>query len=173
MSGTTKPRGDAKLKTLPDALQEQLWQYARRNTIEKTLAWLAEKHGVVSSARALSEFFSWYPRTALVRQSENFATSFEKTLRKLPELKITGEQASQLAEVAFEIQAAQDRDPALFLALQKGKANREKLRLEERRVALLEKKAAQADAAREIVNNSQLSEEEQAQQVRALFGMGS
>lgn len=173
MATTKKARGDAVLKNLPDALQEELYQFLRRNTQEKALAWLKTTHAVESSARALTSFWQWYPRSCVLRQREDFARNMEQTLRKLPELKLSAQQASEIAEVSFELQAAQDRDSELFLALQKGKNNREKLTLESRRVALLEKKAAQADKAREIVNNSQLSEEEQAQQVRALFGMGS
>ena len=167
-----KPRGDAKLKTLPDALQEELWQFLRRTTAEKAAAWLEKTHGVATSAGALSEFFSWYPRTGWLKQSANFASNLEATIRKLPELRISAEQASEIAQVSFEIQAAQNRDSELFLALQKGKLEARKTDQNERRVALQEKKAALADQAKDIMGNKKLSEEEQAAQVRSLFGMG-
>jgi hypothetical protein len=170
MATLTKARGDAVLKNLPDALQEELYQYLRRNTQEKALAWLATSHGIKTSARALTGFWQWYPRSAFLRNAESFASTLEKTIRKLPELKITGQQASEIAEVTFELQAAQDRDPELFLALQKGKANREKLRLESRRVALLEQKAAQADKAKEVNDDASLTEAEKLHRYRQIFG---
>lgn len=125
-----KPRGDAKLKTLPDALQEKLWQVLRRTTNEKAIAWLKEEHGVDTSPSALSEFFSWYPRQATLRTAASTSDELASTLRKLPELKVTAEQAARIAQVNFEIQAARDRDPALFAALRKGELEAERLRLE-------------------------------------------
>jgi hypothetical protein len=44
--------------------------------------------------------------------------------------------------------------------------------LTERRVSLLEKKAAQADQAKGIVGDQALSDEQKAAQLRSLFGMG-
>jgi hypothetical protein len=123
-----KPRGDAKLKTLPDALQEALWQFLRQTTAEKAAAWLMAEHGVKTSTGALSEFFAWYPRTGWLKQSAAFASDLEATIKKLPELRISAEQASQVAQVSFEIQAAQNRDPELYGML--GRAALEKRRLE-------------------------------------------
>lgn len=125
-----KPRGDAKLKTLPDALQEELHQVLRRTTTEKAAAWLLEKHEVKTSAASLSEFFSWYPRTGWLKQSASFAANLEATIKKLPQLRISAEQASQVAQVSFEIQAAQNRDPELFAMLSKGELERARLRLD-------------------------------------------
>lgn len=165
-----KPRGDAKLKTLPDALQETLFQTLRRTTAEKTAAWLLEKHGVATSTGSLSEFFSWYPRTGWLKQSAAFATNLEATIKKLPELKISAEQASQVAQVSFEIQAAQNNDPELFLALQDGKLKAAKLQLDERKVKLLEAKAAQADQGKAVASDEDLSPEEQLAKFRQIFG---
>lgn len=128
-----KPRGDAKLKTLPDALQESLWQQLRRTSLAKAQTWLLEKHAVKSSAGALSEFFSWFPRQATLRSAAATSDELAATLRKMPELQLSAAQAKQVAQVNFEIQAARDRDPALFAALRKGL-------LEERRQALEEAK---------------------------------
>lgn len=165
-----KPRGDAKLKTLPDALQETLWQLLRRTTAEKAAAWLAKTHEVQTSAGALSEFFSWYPRAGWLKQSAAFATNLEATLRKLPELKITAEQASQVAQASFEIQAAQNRDPELFLALQKGKLEVVKVAQSERKIKLLEAKAALADQGKKVATDAELSPEEQLSKFKQIFG---
>lgn len=125
-----KPRGEAILKNLPDALQEQLWQVARRMTLVKAVAWLAEKHDVSVSVTTLSDWFSWYPRSLTLRMAARTSDELEATLKKMPELKIAADQAAKVAQVNFEIQAAQDRDPALYSALRKGELERERLRLE-------------------------------------------
>lgn len=124
-----KPRGDAKLKTLPDALQEQLWQLLRRTTVEKATVWLKTTHGVETSAAALSQFFSWYPRQATLRSAASFADQLKATVAKLPELAVTADQAASIAQVAFEIQAAQDKDPKLFIDLQYLKTKKAELAL--------------------------------------------
>lgn len=166
-----KPRGDAKLKTLPDALQEELFQRLRRTSAVKVIAWLQEKHAVKTSAGSLSDFFSWYPRSGWLKQSAAFATDLEATIKKLPELQITAEKAAQVAQVAFEIQAAQNRDPELFLALRKNAHDSATLRLNERKVKLLEAKAAQADQAREISGNADLTPAEKEQRIKQVFGI--
>lgn len=130
MSNVKKPRGDATLKKLPDALQEELWQHLRKNTQEKTLSWLDTTHGVCTSARALTEFYSWYPRSLTLRMAAATSDQLEHTLKKMPELKVTAEQARAVAMINFEIQAAQDRDPALFTALRKGELETQRLQLE-------------------------------------------
>jgi septal ring factor EnvC (AmiA/AmiB activator) len=125
-----KPRGEAILKNLPDALQEELWQTARRTTLAKALAWLQATHGVEVSEATLSVFFSWYPRSLTLRLAASTSSQLEATLRNLPALKVTAEQARSVAQVNFEIQAAQDRDPVLFAALRKGELEAQRLQLE-------------------------------------------
>jgi len=125
-----KPRGDAKLKTLPDALQEELFQRLRRTTAEKAAAWLFKTHEVATSAGALSEFFSWYPRSCTLRMAARSSDQLLAQLRKMPELKLAADDAKKIAQVNFEMQAAQDRDPVLFAALRKGELEVARLQLE-------------------------------------------
>ncbi len=171
-SDQKKQRGDAVLKNMGDRLMEEFFQVLRTTTQDAALAWLLKEHGIKSSTRACSEFFVWYPRQGRLKQIANFAHDLETTIKKLPELKITAEQASDVAQVAFEIRAAQDNDAELFLALKKDRREAKKISLDERRIQLLERKAAQADEAQKITNDSSLSDEEKAQQMRSLFGMG-
>lgn len=125
-----KPRGDAVLKNLPDALQEELWQKLRRQTLTKVRTWLLETHELVSSETTLSHFFSWYPRSLTLRNAARSSSNLQGTLEKLSELKITAAQAAAIAQVEFELLAAEDRDPALFASLRKGEREAERLRLE-------------------------------------------
>jgi hypothetical protein len=164
-----KPRADSVLKTLPDALQENLFQQLRHNTLEKVQAWLAEKHEVKTSTAALSTFWAWYQSSSL-KPAAAFADSLAKQIEKMPELALKAEQATAITQTVFELQAAQDRDPKLFLALGNARLKREKLKLDERKVRILEAKAALADKAQEVADNKSLTEAEQLQRYRQIFG---
>lgn len=59
MSATRKPRGDAKLKTLPEARQEQIAELLASKTLAEVKAELAQD-GLHTSVNALSEFWSWW-----------------------------------------------------------------------------------------------------------------
>lgn len=130
-----KPRGDSILKNLPDALQEQLFQFLRRNTQEKTVAWLKETHGIATSAPTLTRFFDWYARQGWLKQSVSIADQLKAEFAKLPQLRKDAQTVGEIAQVSFEILAAQNRDPKFFLEL-----TRE--RREERRLALEREKFA-------------------------------
>lgn len=125
-----KARGDAVLKNMPDALQEEFYQLLRRTTQEKALAWLEQTHGIKSSTPSATAFFQWYPRQMTLRAAAATSTQLEETIKKIPALKVTAAQARQVAQINFEIQAAQNRDPELYLALGKGALEAERLRLE-------------------------------------------
>jgi hypothetical protein len=55
-----------------------------------------------------------------------------------------------------------------YLKVQEQRADR---RLEERRVAILEQKAKQAEEAEEVTSDKKLSPEEKQTRLRAIFGM--
>lgn len=127
---SSKPRGDSKLKNLPDALQEELFQYLRRHTQEKTLAWLREAHGISSSPSALSVFFDWYPRQGWLKQSASIADQLTREVAKLPQLKQDAATVGQIAQVSFELLAAQNRDAKFFLDLSRERREERRLQLE-------------------------------------------
>lgn len=115
----SKPRADAKLKTLPDPVQEQLFELYRKKSVSDCLDWLIDKHGVESSAGALSEFYSWYPLSRPLEQSKKFADEFKAALAANPELRLDAEQLSIAGQIAFEQQALAKGDVAAFVQLRK------------------------------------------------------
>jgi hypothetical protein len=145
MSAAQKARGDSVLKTLPDALQEELWQLCRRVPYAKARAWLKEKHGIETSETALSKFFTWYSRQGWLRQSSTFGDHLKGALEADPEFAGKAAAAAKAAGHAFEIMAAMDRDPKLYVALRRDEREREKLRQSGQRLDLLIKKAALVD----------------------------
>ena len=174
---SSKPRGDSKLATLPPLAQEALFQYLRGHTQEATLAWLLEKHAVRSSPSALSGFWVWYQRQGWLKQSADFADQLKASIEKLPALAGRAQEVSQIAQAAFEIQAAQDRDLGAHLALAKSRTKAAELRLKEqnlllaeRKVVLLEAKAALADKGKAVASDDGLSEAEQLARFKQIFG---
>jgi hypothetical protein len=165
-----KPRGDSKLKTLPDALQEELFQRLRRTTGAKVRAWLQAAHELDTSEAALSEFFSWYARAGWVKQSVSIADQLKTQIAQLPQLKEDAKTVSEIAQVSFEIMAAQNRDSKFFLDLMRERREQARLALDERKVKILEAKAALADAAKAVAGDANLTEAEQLIRYKQIFG---
>lgn len=165
-----KPRGDSKLKTLPDALQEELFQRLRRTTSAKVRAWLQATHELDTSEAALSEFYSWYARQGWVKQSVSIADQLKTEVAKLPQLKADAKTVSEIAQVSFEILAAQNRDTKFFLDLQRERREQSRLALDERKVKLLEAQAALANQAKAVAGDTNLTEAEQLIRYRQIFG---
>lgn len=126
-----KARGDAILKTQGDQLQAEIFAHMRANTHAKTLEWLQETHGIqIKSGATLTEFWKWYRRTRFLERAARASSRLEEALPKLADARITADQARQVAQVEFELQAAEESDPDLFSALRKGELERDRLTLE-------------------------------------------
>ncbi len=168
---SAKPRGDAKLKTLPPAVQKEL--YARCSGPggnAAAAAWLKAEHGVTAGTGTFSNFWQWYPFS--VSASADFARTFEQELSKLPELQGDAEKLSRLGQVGFEMMAMRMQDLEGYATLKKLRLKEHEQSLTERRVALLEQAAKERDTAKKITGDESLSDTEKAQRMRALFGMG-
>jgi hypothetical protein len=125
-----KPRGEAILKNLPDKLQAELWEVCRRKTFPVALAWLESAHGIKVSVPTASVWFSWYPRSLTLRSAAEVSSQLEDALKKRPELAKTAQDAREIAQINFELQAARDQDPSLFAMLRRGELEKERLQLE-------------------------------------------
>jgi len=125
-----KARGDAVLKTMGDALQEEFYQQLRHTTQAKALKWLEETHGLKVSAGVATNFWQWYPRSCVLRRAARTSDQLEASLNKMPELREKADLARKVAQVNFELMAAENRDPAMFSMLGKASLEKEKLQLE-------------------------------------------
>ncbi len=112
-----KPRADSVLKSLPLGQQEKLFTLLRATSYEKALPIVAKEFGVRTSTGSLSQFFSWYPLSR--RLAKSFADQLTATLKANPSLNLDADKLSAVAQVAFEAQAVQEQDPALFIGLRK------------------------------------------------------
>ncbi len=167
-----KARGDAVLKTLPDPLQAELYARYQKQSGPAVVAWLRETHGIKSNTASLSNFSHWFPFSRPLEMSAKFAEQFKAALKHDPNLKLNAEELSLAGQIAFEQQALQMQDLEGFVALRKVRLKEAEQSLNARRIVILEKQAALADKAASITGNQELSDEEKAAQMRALFGMG-
>ena len=160
------------LKTLPKDRQAEIAEHAQAHTLAETTAWLREQ-GVSAGRTALSGWLSWWAWQQRFRLVEADALSFmEQVRRRRPELSEV--EIEQFGNDFFQLEAIKLGDPKTFLAFRGARARAEiekrKLDLAERRVRLLEEKAHQADEAERVLR-SDLSDEEKAQRMRAVFGL--
>lgn len=113
-----KPRGDSKLKTLPPAVQAELFtQCQGKGGYEAARAWLLAEHNVKTSAGSLSNFFGWYPFS--LSATASYAQQFEAEIKKLPELAKDAAQLSQLSQICFEMLAMRTNDLEGYATLKK------------------------------------------------------
>ena len=179
-----KPRGDSKLDNLPEqhflALRDGFLT-RRFRTYDEALSWLEVECGVSSSPAALSGFFRRecapvikQRRSIAALRAEAWGDACEGEESMTPAI---SERLKQIVFEVLETDAPKTKDvKALVDSFAKitseGRKDKQ-LELDERKLALLEQKAAIADKASDLMHNSQLSEEEKAANMRALFGMGS
>jgi len=111
-----KPRGDAKLKTLPAPVQAALFDQCKPG-YGPAAAWLLAEHGIKTSAGALSQFYGWYPFS--LSATVSYARQFEAELAKLPALAGDAAKISQLGQIGFEMLAMRTQDLEGFATLKK------------------------------------------------------
>lgn len=179
MSSTKKPRSDSKVAGLaPEIRAEVARRLGEANESYKLVAaWLKEEHGVTVSEGALCNWYSisrWTTHRASAREfaQEIKATATAQGDYDAATLALIQERAYIMAST----QGADIGDLATLAGIigdsAKLRIKEREVALTERRVVLLEKKAAQADAAEGIIKDGDLNETEKAQRLRSLFGMG-
>ena len=172
-----KPRGDSKLDGLTPEQKAQLagWLTVENKTYEETRALVASEFGVFTSNDALRRFYSLFAVPWQYAQARNEADAFGN----LMEGNFDAATIKRAKQLAFSALTEREPDVKTAKALLKivGDSAKQtlaekKVTLDERKVTLLEAKAALADKAKGISDNDELTPEQKAAQLRALFGMG-
>jgi hypothetical protein len=166
-----KPRPEAKLKTLPDAVQAALYALYQKKSGAECLSWLKDSHGVKSSTGALSNFAAWYPFSRPLEMVASRAKAFEQQLKANPALNLNAEQVSAAGQIAFEQVALQMQDIKGFINLRKLRLKEVDQAHDARRIALLEKKAQQADAAEGVTRDETLTPAQREAKLKEIFGL--
>lgn len=166
-----KQRSDAVLKTLPPALQVELFARCNAASYSAVRAWLREAHSITTSEGALSKFYAWFPLSRRLEQAATFADTLKQQIEQLPAMNGRAAELSDITQIAFEMQAAQEQDGELFFNLRKLRLKERDQKLAERRIVLLEQKAAQADAAKAVTTDAELSPAQREQKLKEIFGL--
>jgi hypothetical protein len=172
-----KPRSDSKLDALPPEQQEQLaeWLTIENVSYAEARKRVRQRFGVSTSAAALQGFYSRFAAPWKYLRAKGEADQFAA----LMEGHFDEASIKRAKQLAFEAMTAPRPDLKAAKALlkivgdsAKVEIARQKLTLDSRKVAVLEAKAKLADQAKDIAGDANLSDEEKAQRVRSLFGMG-
>lgn len=167
-----KPRSDSKLDALPAARVAELrdgllggWRY------EDARAWLRSECRLSCSLSALSGFFRRHC-APVIRDRRSFAALRAATITDGAGTDWDAASMERLRQMVFEFMADPAADLAaterMFRLLLKSRDQE----MDARRVALLEKRATQADAAAQVSGDGQLTPEEKAARMKQIFGLG-
>lgn len=177
-----KNRSDAKLLNLPEEQQAKLADWLLGGMPYHEAKVLVEKEfGVeVRSLSAFSGFWAAVCQPAMLKRRSQMSLTAEARAEEAQKEPGKFDEATldALRQKAYELAEAPNASPkdikavmTLLLKAQDQRIKQQQVDQSERRLALLEKKAAQFDAARGVMQNKELSETERAQRMRELFGM--
>ena len=175
MNPDQPPRADAKLKNLPEDAQEALWEYLhpsdpeeRRRTLAEAQSEVPLRHGFTVSLASLSEWRSWW---ALRRRMNAARERAEQTkLELLKDASLRPDEIEKVAQAVFTAETLEAGNVKGYVALAQLRLKGQQLELDRAKLALLEKKAAQADQAKAVSDNPALSDAEKAAKIKEVFG---
>lgn len=177
-----KPRPEAVLPNLSEKDQDRLYEFlsSKGNTLEAGVAWARRELGVHTSRSAMGRFWSdqtrraWIDRnaktTAWSEARLDSAENLPATTRALAtELIATIAERIRAGEPAETLQQITDMALAVLARVDSGA----RLDIEKRKLAVLETKAAQCDAAAAAARDPALSQAQREQRMRQIFGLES
>jgi hypothetical protein len=171
-----KPRSDSKLRTLPTAQLNKLreWLGVEGMSYDDAIKNVREEFGVKTSRAALSEFYT----AEVVPWKYARANGLAQNFASLAGGEINEATRKSVEQLAFEIATSPRPDLDALSTLckilddsAKRKQAGQKLSHDARRIALLERKAAQADQAEGVLKDNGLTDEQRTQRMRQIFHM--
>jgi hypothetical protein len=171
MSATRKPRGDAKLKTLPEARQEQIAEMLAQKTLAEVKKELAAD-GLETSSQALSQFWSWWQLKQTLSEAESMTDELVERLKEAHP-QISEGQLFTRGQIIFEALALQQKSTKDWKRVQDVKHRRQLVELErekfQRETCELFLKWAADRRAQEIAVSGGLAQSEKIQKLRQLM----
>lgn len=177
MKSTTTVRADAFLQNLPDEAHQELWELRHPEeedgkvwTLTDIAAWIPSRFNRPVSKSAVGNFYQWLALKRRMDAASERALQAKLELAKDPD--ITPDAIERVGQTIFAAEALESGNIDGYVALAKLRLAGRKMDMDDRKLALLEAKAAKADTATDITNNSDLTEEEKAARIKQLFRMG-
>jgi len=169
-----KARGDSKLDSLPLEKRKELidgllcgWTYLQ------AADWLQVECGESVSSSAWTPFYQRHVEP-LRLEIRKFALMSATSLAEMAEAEdvFTKATIAEFKENAYQLMRTPGADPEEKRKWMETLIKEAAGKRDDRKVALLEKKAAQADAAKGVSDDDKLSPEEKALRLKSIFGMG-
>lgn len=165
-------RADAKLKNLPPEALEELWlmrnpgEDGEKLTLEAIAVEVPLRYGFTCSVSSLSEFFKWLRLRKRLESAQHRAAQARMELARDPS--ITPADLSRVGQMVFTAETIEDGNIKAYVELVKLQLQSAKQDIELRKLKVMEAKAAQADAAKGILE-TKLSPEEQTRRLREIL----
>jgi hypothetical protein len=169
-----KANGNSKLDALPPHQAEELIQGLLCGwTYMQCIDWLHVECGVSVSLSALTPFYRRHVEPILVERKK-FAALSAKTLGKLAEESKAFDAAAigELKEYAYRLIRDPNSDPEEARKWMETLIKAQAGSRDDRKLTILEQKAALADAAKEVAGDGKLTAEQKALRMKQIFGMG-
>jgi hypothetical protein len=147
---------------------------------EAVCKWLRSEWSIKTSVGALSAFWSWWHLKQRMDLAEQRSRNFEEQLRTRKDYGLSEDEIITLGNKIFIEQGVETGDAKLFTAVVdrilskrtvegNAKLKTRQLDIAERRVKLLENKAAQADKAAKVNSDASLTPEQYRARMREIF----
>lgn len=145
-----KPRCDSVLKNLPPDRQSEIFEYAKKEGLVKTVAWLKDD-GVQTSKSAVGDFCSWYAVKEQKARNESAVMALLADLAK-DNPTWTAEQLQAAGNAFFSTLAVQQQDTESWVSTQRLQLDqasaKTKAEFEQQKIGL--RKQAEDRAEREL-----------------------
>jgi hypothetical protein len=168
-----KPRSDSKLDSLPESRVVELrdgllggWRY------EDARAWLGSECGVSCSLAVLSAFYKRHCAPVLRERRQVAALKAETLIEDAGKTDWSAATLELVRQAAFDLMSGDTLDVKTAEKLLGIMLKSRDQDMGERKLAVLERKAAQADQAATVSGDGALSAEEKAARLKQIFGMG-
>ena len=179
----TDPRADAKLQSLPEEALQDLWRFrhpeegGEKLTLEAICVEVPRLYGVTVALSSLHAFYRWLEVKRRLDQRQDLANQLKLDLAKDPE--VSEAQIRAAGQRLFMAEGILDKDSKVFFDMVKiGQAEtklrqadakiglaKQAVKLDERRLAIIEAKAKRLDdaeaAIKSISTNKELTPEAQ------------
>lgn len=158
-----------KLSQLPPEVRAQLDSRLRgqQDTLESIAAWLEAEHGVSISQQALSMYY----RRRVLPEKWRHMEAIAAELNRVGGEHVAAAAGQAVAQKVFEWATDEQADPKLLATFYKLMLDTQAQQMDARKLAMLERKAAAADAAEAAAQDSALTPEERVQRIREIFGI--
>lgn len=160
--------GEAAAEAMEAVYRVMGWLAA--GTQAATIDLIKEEYGIETSAAALSGFWRRFKSSWLGERMRRSNSAANDLVNLLDRDKVESATWDMISQAAFEMLTSPNPEAGDLVKLGKLILQGQKQAIDERKVALLEEKARKADAAQDVME-SQISEAEKAEKMRAIFGM--